>query len=151
METMMRVSQPLSFPRWMVVAMYAAPPVGLAVYLLGTKSAALAGLAISAISLAFMVRLWRSPYWRPGNHPDARLDERELAIRNRAYQRAYTLIASAVLLALIYLQLAFDRRDAVRFWLPSSYEEASRLFWTAFVYTATLPAAILAWWREAFD
>jgi hypothetical protein len=140
------------FPRWMILAMYAAYPAGIALLEAAESVPAQAvGLVFVTASFLLAARLWRSPWWRPGNAPDRMLDERELALRNRAYQRAYTLVCSVTLLTLIYLQLAFDADDRVRFWLPASYGEASRLFWGAFLLLVTLPAALLAWDRERFD
>ncbi len=140
-----------SFPRWMILAMYGAYPAGL--LLLEARDrlpAAVAGLALVTLSFVLAFRLWRSPWWRPGNAPEAELDERERALRNRAYQRAYMILATGALLALTYVQLAFDSDDRLRWWLPASYEEASRLFWGAFLVAITLPAALLAWDRERF-
>jgi hypothetical protein len=146
------LDRPARFPRWMILAMYGAYPAGLV--LLEARDAlpaTVAGLVLITLSFVLAARLWRSPWWRPGNAPDAQLDERELALRNRAYQRAYTLIGCGALLALIYVQLAFDGDDRLRWWLPASYEEASRLFWGVFLVAVTLPAALLAWDRERFD
>lgn len=140
------------FPRWMVLAIYAAYPMGLAL-LEGTSGLVghVAGLVLITLSFVLAWRLWQTPFWRAGNQPDSALDERERALRDRAYRRAYSIAGAAVLLGLVYVQFAFDSDDRIRFWLPASFDEASRLFWGAFLVLVTLPAAILAWDREALD
>jgi hypothetical protein len=140
------------FPRWMVLAMYSAYPLGL-LLLEGPAGLAghVAGLVLITLSFVLAWRLWQTPFWRAGNQPDCALDERERALRDRAYRRAYTIAGTAVLLGLVYVQLAFDSDDRIRYWLPAGFDEASRLFWGAFLVLITLPAAILAWDREALD
>lgn len=150
METMMRAERP-GFGRPSVVAMYGCYAAGLATFL-----AAGPGL-VRAIGLALMVaaglvafRLYRSPYWRAGSETATGLDEREDALRARAYKRAYSVVAGFWLIGLIYVALAFDD-GRVRLWLPSTYQQANALFWGVMLLVTTLPASLLAWDGERFE
>ncbi len=82
--------------------------------------------------------------WFLGNAPDRDLDEREIALRLRAYHWSYIAFVAAVFLGLIALSLFVDLARP----LPFSYEQVSAVLWGIFLLGATLPAAILAWTEQ---
>lgn len=73
---------------------------------------------------------------------DAKLDERQLALRNAAYLDAYRLVSAIVLLGVIWIAVGTDKGF---WWIPSSYDEWNIVFWGLFLYTTSLPSALLAW------
>lgn len=73
---------------------------------------------------------------------DARLDERQLALRNAAYLDAYRVVASFMLLGIIWIALGIDKS---LWWVPKTYNEWNIVFWGVIVLTLTLPSAFLSW------
>lgn len=73
---------------------------------------------------------------------DARLDERQLALRNSAYTDAYRFVSGLVLIGCIAIALGSDLRQP---WVPTGYEEWNAIVWGLFIYLTSLPSAILAW------
>ncbi|HYW49356.1 MAG TPA: hypothetical protein VE861_02050 [Gemmatimonadaceae bacterium] len=73
---------------------------------------------------------------------DTRLDERQLGLRNAAYLDAYRVIATSMLLGIIWIALGVDKSI---WWIPATYNEWNMVFWGAAVMTMTLPSAFLAW------
>ncbi len=102
------------------------------------------GFALVFASLAAFGFLSVHALQRISGEETARLDERELAWRRRAYGFSYVSFTGIALLAIIYLALA---ADAPRFalWRPQSYEHWNAVFWGVFLTAATLPTAYLAW------
>lgn len=82
-----------------------------------------------------------SRHWRWGQAPDEALDEREIAVRLRAYYLAYVLFNAAVFLSLVVLSFLVDLNRLSSF----SYAQVSALLWGVFLVGWTLPSAILAW------
>jgi cytochrome bd-type quinol oxidase subunit 1 len=82
-----------------------------------------------------------SRHWRWGQAPDETLDEREIAVRLRAYHFAYMIMTSTVFLALVVLSFWVDLRELSSF----SYAQVSAVLWGVFLLGWTLPSAILAW------
>lgn len=147
MQAMIDDARAPGFPRWMVVAMYGLYAAGAAFKLGGV--AAPIGIALMIGAFGFMARLVRTPWWGGANRPDRRLDERELRLRDRAYLRAYRVVAVVPLCVTLYTAMALDDgRLAPHLWLPHSYADAIIPFWGVFLATLTLPAAMLAWERE---
>jgi hypothetical protein len=95
--------------------------------------------------IAAWVGVWMlsrmSRHWRWGQAPDETLDEREIAVRLRAYHLAYTIFNAAVFLSLIVLSFLVDLGKASSF----SYSQVSALLWGVFLVGWTLPSTILAW------
>lgn len=77
-----------------------------------------------------------------GDDIDARLDERQLALRNAAYLDAYRIVSAVVLLGVLWIALGIDLG---LWWVPSTFHEWNLIFWGLFIYTTTLPSAFLAW------
>jgi small-conductance mechanosensitive channel len=104
-------------------------------------------LLVAASFLAFAV-LAGSSLQRQAQEPDAKLDERELAQRNRAAYRAFSVFAGLVALGMLYMSLRFDFADRFPLWAPTTPEHWNALFWGAIMLGLTLPAAFLAWEDE---
>lgn len=104
-------------------------------------------LMVAASFLAFAV-LAGSSFQRQAQEPDAKLDERELAQRNRAAYRAFSLFAGLVALGLLYMNLRLDFVDRFDLWAPVTPEHWNALFWGVVILGLTLPAAFLAWEKE---
>ena len=81
-----------------------------------------------------------------GEQPD-KLDEYELKLRARAMWGAYTGLSVLLLIGIIYLAIASD----AGWWLPTTYDHFSGLFWGVFLYTSLLPSAVLAWQVDPAD
>lgn len=73
---------------------------------------------------------------------DARLDERQLAVRNAAYLDAYRIVSAGVLLGTVWIAIGVDKS---LWWIPTSYNEWNDVFWGLFIVTLNLPAALLSW------
>lgn len=104
-------------------------------------------LMVAASFLAFAV-LAGSSFQRQAQEPDAKLDERELAQRNRAAYRAFAVLAGIVALGLLYMDLRLDFADRIPLWAPTEQAHWNALFWGAIILGLTLPAAFLAWEKE---
>lgn len=104
-------------------------------------------LMVAASFLAFAV-LAGSSFQRQAQEPDSKLDERELAQRNRAAYRAFAVLAGVVALGLLYMNLRLDFMDRIDLWAPSTAEHWNALFWGAIILGLTLPAAVLAWEKQ---
>jgi hypothetical protein len=75
------------------------------------------------------------------------VDERQTALRNRAFYRSYQCVCALVSL---FLMSSFLGRSEVRLhlWFPRTAGDFNLVFWTFFVLTVTLPHALLAWWEQ---
>jgi hypothetical protein len=78
---------------------------------------------------------------------DARADERQLALRDRAFFRAYQWICGLLALLLLSWYLASSGR-ALPLWYPRTAADFNLVFLTFIVVSVTLPHALLAWWEE---
>ena len=109
----------------------------------GSTAASLLKLAIAVTTLVgFAFVMTRSIHWFVGNAPDEALDERELALRNRSYFRAYALFAGlAVAAGFYFLDLAPD----FGLWMPVHYDQWWAVVWGFLVLALGAPAALLAW------
>lgn len=72
------------------------------------------------------------------------LDEREHAIRDRAYYRAYKILSSIALCVLFYYVIALDS-NVLPLRVPQAEGSRMAVFLCAFLLVTTLPTAILAW------
>lgn len=88
--------------------------------------------------------LYTGGFWKLANAPDDMLDERQIRARDAAYRGAYALVATAVLLPLVYWYIAADA-DKFVLWLPRTFGERNAVFWGAWLFLTTLPAAVLVW------
>lgn len=95
--------------------------------------------------IAAWVGVWMlsrmSRHWRWGQAPDETLDEREIAVRLRAYHLAYVIFNAAVFVSLVALSFLVDLGKLSAF----SYSQVSALLWGVFLVGWTLPSTILAW------
>lgn len=106
------------------------------------------GLLMVAASFLVFAVLAGSSFQRQAQEPDTKLDERELAQRNRAAYRAFAVFAGLVALGLLYMDLRLDFADRLPLWAPSEQAHWNALFWGAIILGLTLPAAFLAWENE---
>jgi Ni/Fe-hydrogenase subunit HybB-like protein len=136
--------------RSLFAALYVLYPVGCILQLGpdaadGFPIASVIGLVlVAAAFLAFAV-LAGSSFQRQAQEPDTKLDERELAQRNRAAYRAFAVFAGLVAVGLLYMNMRLDFDDKVALWAPTTPEHWNALFWGAIILGLTLPAAFLAW------
>ena len=72
---------------------------------------------------------------------DTRLDERRLALRNAAYLDAYRVVATVMLLGIIWIALGVDKS---LWWMPKTFNEWNIVFWGVIALTLTLPLAFLS-------
>ncbi len=129
--------------RALVLATYASFAGAVLTRALGeTYPIVLPAFAVLAVAtVLFAHKLMRGELWRITNDEDRKLDEREILLRNRAYRGAYITLASALLLALVYWQIASD----AGLWLPQGESAQAILVAGAFLFALTLPSAALAW------
>lgn len=74
--------------------------------------------------------------------PEELIDERMVAVRNRAYWLAYTVLGAVVTLGLVAAWIA---SDATRIeWRPGPAEFQAAM-WTMLSLTVGLPSAVIAW------
>jgi hypothetical protein len=102
------------------------------------------GAAVVAI-LAVLGAVARGLYtWQHSlaNQPDAMLDERQVAIRDRAYLVAYRLFATGVTFSLVAIGVGADVLDPV---VALSFDTVQPFFWAATYYALVLPSAAVAW------
>lgn len=139
--------------RSLFVALYALYPLG-CILQLGPDTGdhlpvlSITGLLMVAASFLVFAILAGSSFQRQAQEQNAKLDERELAQRNRAAYGAFSLLAGLVALALLYMNLRLDFVDQFPLWAPTTPEHWNALFWGAIMLGLTLPAAFLAWEKE---
>jgi len=139
--------------RSLFVALYVLYPAGCILQLgpdAGDTSpiASIVGLLMVAASFLAFAVLAGSSFQRQAQEPDSKLDERELAQRNRAAYRAFAVFAGLVALGLLYMSLRADFADRILLWAPTEQAHWNALFWGAIMLGLSLPAAFLAWENE---
>lgn len=148
-----------SFPRSALRAMYAGVyalyPLGCIAQLVSTPATFgiagdIVGLLMIAAALALFAVLAGSSLQRQSQEPEAMLDERELAERNRAAFGAHAIFSGLVLLGIIYLIIARDliANQKLVLWLPETGDHWNAIFWGLLIASLTLPGAILAWGKS---
>jgi hypothetical protein len=134
--------------RGLIVGSY----VGLAMLVLSTQLPQAAGLFLLLAGLALLggctFRLyWRTSLWKFGHDEPHKLDERQLSVRAQAYQTAYIVLATLLLLAVISLSIALDKQL-----IPGmGWSQFQWLTMACFYLTLTLPNAIIAWQEPELD
>lgn len=111
------------------------------------------GLLAVAIAMLIFSVLAGSSLQRQSQEVETKLDERELAERNRAAYSAHAIFSGIVLLGIIYLMIAKDLADnrGVMLWLPATGDHWNGIFWGLLLAALTLPGAVLAWRRGPDD
>lgn len=74
----------------------------------------------------------------------SRLDERQLAIRDRAYYHAYRILGAFFVLLIIYAMLV-TLSDSMRLLVPTTGAQFSGVIFASTLLVASLPASIMAW------
>lgn len=76
---------------------------------------------------------------------ESELDERQVAIRNRAHRTAYQILGSLVIVALVYTQISLDYFSNSP-WAPSITEDSMTAVALGAIWLIiTLPTSIIAW------
>jgi len=75
------------------------------------------------------------------------VDERQTALRERAFYRSYQFLCGMVALVLLSWYLA-SSGTALPLWYPRTPGDFNLVFLTFLVVSVTLPHALLAWWEE---
>lgn len=73
-----------------------------------------------------------------------KLDERQLAVRGRAYYRAYRIIGTLFLAVVAYAMIAAEI-EVVRLPFPRTGTQFSGLILASTILYATLPASVMVW------
>jgi hypothetical protein len=124
--------------RWLVVAWVAA--VG------GAVGGALSGRAILVVVaiavLAAVVALLRLSVRNMADLPEEWVDERVVAVRNRAYWLAYVTLSSLVAFVALVAWIAADASRMA--WQPTA-DQLHAFLWGIFGLAIGLPSAVLAW------
>ncbi len=114
------------------------------VFLIALPALALAGVrllpAIAGLVAFVMVGVLRHVVRMAADLPDSLLDEREIAVRDRAYLYAYRAVASLAPLALFAVYLSMDIWDYV----PTS-NHLWAIGWSTLIAAVGAPSAVLAW------
>ena len=145
--------------RLLIIGLYTLYPLGCILRLApaADEGVALAldvsGLLIVAASLVIFAVLAGSSLQRQSQEEEAKLDERELAERNRAAYVAHSLFAGIVLLGVMYLMIAKDlvANGKLMLWLPETGDHWNGIFWGLLLAALTLPGAVMAWRRQPED
>jgi hypothetical protein len=146
--------------RGLVIALYAFYPIGCVLRLVpetADGAIALNTLGLGLVLTAFVAfgLLSGSSLQRQAQEDEPRLDEREVAQRNRAAYQAHFVFSGAALMGLIYLALREDLSASgkLTLWAPTTGDHWSAVFWGSAMLALTLPAAILAFQtsREGVD
>lgn len=120
-------------------------PTGRTMSLVGTLLILMAAAAFFAIGASSLQRIMQDK--------ESALDEREISIRRKAHERAYTTFAALTLLGLMYMEIAGDlaANKNIAIWRPSLGDHWNAVFWAALFLSLTLPAAYEAFTRRDED
>jgi hypothetical protein len=134
---------PVHAARALSVFVYAALLLGNLGVAVGVPEPRIAALAVSLLKIAGLLGalvLFLSSYGQLSQKAERELDEREVAIRNRAYVLTHQIMVGVLLAGFLWVTLA----DKFGWWLPGASRTADLI--TAFAMgSMALPAAILAW------
>lgn len=129
-----------------VILLFALYPVGTLLLYNAMSTSPWYGLAHVVLTVAIATLFGMQRVGRVGraiaDDIDARLDERQLAMRNSAYLDSYRIVAGLVILGVIWIALG---TDLGYWWIPSTWHEWNAIVWGLFIYLTLLPSAILAW------
>ncbi len=75
------------------------------------------------------------------------VDERQIALRDRAFFRSYQCVCALISLLLLSWYVARDE-PRLHLWYPRTSGDFNLVFWAFLVLTVTLPHALLAWWEQ---
>ena len=111
----------------------------------GSRPAWLASRIFLAITLHFagwfVLTSHRTGIWRITNDPDGAIDERQRAVRDRAYRSSYLVLSGLLIAAFGYGIVAVD-------WglpRPRTHGALGLVVWTVVVLVTLLPTTVLAW------
>jgi len=129
-----------------VMALLAYPPVLLAwlgLQSVGVHVVVWASAVMAALGVLLVVDrgLWS---WQNSlaQQPDAMLDERQIAVRDRAYLVGYRLFVTGTMLVLLVLGIGADILDPI---ITLTFDTVQPFFWAGVHYGMVLPSAAVAW------
>ena len=129
--------------RILSVATYSALSLGYLGIAVGSPEPRGVELATALLRIAGLlgaVLLFLSGYGQLSQKAETELDEREVAIRNRAYVLTHQIMVAVLFLGFFWVSIA----NKLGWWLPGASDAADMI--TAFgLGSMALPAAILAW------
>jgi H+/gluconate symporter-like permease len=138
--------------RVLLVTLYVLYPLGCILQILQTSAAQartvdLMGVVLVAISGLAFFGVATTSLQRQAQEPEAKLDERERAERNRAAYWAHSIFSSVVVIGVLYLSLNADRLADGKpaLWTPQTGEHWTAIGFGLAVAAMTLPTAVLAW------
>lgn len=102
-------------------------------------------LALLLMLSAFAVYAFRR---RLAQSPDGDLDERQVAVRDRAYLESYRVFVAVVLLGLLVVGIGSDAVDRP---LLVTFDVVQPVLWAAILYGMLLPSAVVAWRETDLD
>jgi hypothetical protein len=80
--------------------------------------------------------------------PDEQLDEREVAVRDRAYLESYRVFTGFTAVAVLLAAIAPDVLDRP---IEYTFETVQPVFWGVLHYALVLPSAFVAWREPDID
>lgn len=80
--------------------------------------------------------------------PDEQLDEREVAVRDRAYLESYRVFTALTAIGVLVVAIAPDVLDRP---LELTFETVQPVFWGVLHYALVLPSAFIAWREPDVD
>jgi hypothetical protein len=140
-------SSPRSLRRIIVVGVMAGYPAFVAAWV-GLPAIGVTGLAwtvvVAGLGLGVLLGALALYQFQTSlaHMPDAQLDERQIAIRDRAYLMSYRILAVIMLLGIFAFSIAPDVLDRP---LTITFETMQPLTWGAILYSLILPSAVIAW------
>jgi hypothetical protein len=107
-------------------------------------------LAVGAIVVSLLVTDYALWAFRNSlaQAPDEQLDEREVAVRDRAYLESYRLFTTLTAMGVLLVAIAPDVLDRP---IEYTFETVQPVFWGVLHYAIVLPSALVAWREPDID
>ncbi len=102
-------------------------------------------LGLGTILSGFLVYAFRR---RLAQSPDGDLDERQVAVRDRAYLESYRVSVAVVLVGLFVVGVGSDAVDRP---LLVNFDVVQPVLWAGILYGMLLPSAVVAWGEPDLD
>jgi|GEM_PF-1578739 len=102
-------------------------------------------LGLGTVLSGFLVYAYRR---RLAQSPDGDLDERQVAVRDRAYLESYRVFVAVVLVGLLVVGIGSDVVDRP---LLVDFDVVQPVLWAGILYGMLLPSAVVAWGEPDLD